>query len=315
LGGYLCFESPNPGWGYRLEQIVRATAYPLIQAGLTLAEMTYFLENARFREKVLSHVPDMGVGHYIHQWWEHFNHLAKHDQDEWISSVQNKVYPFLTIEEVLNVVAQKQTTLNFPELMQQHKIILMHLSKDLVGRSGKDFLGTIFLAEFMKAAFNRTPDVAGRPFFSVIIDEFQHFASSEFVEALPEIRKYGVHFTLATQFLHTLDRDLQEAVQQLPHQITFRVTSADAHVQAWLYKRDPQPEMREQEKKLPDTKVINHSVNGGIAHTSTVVTAFTKRWDEVVRVAGEHIREGARMPYRKLCTDDRWRDTRETPPD
>src|SRR5436305_2408031 len=78
-----------------------------------------------------------------------------------------------------------------------------------------------------------------RPHFSVVIDEYQNFASPLFYQMLPELRKYNLSFTIAHQFLSQLSEENRGATQQLPNQAVFRVRAQDAQALAPYHAKQP----------------------------------------------------------------------------
>src|SRR5207249_3645008 len=133
--------------------------------------------------------------------------------------------------------------------------------------------GTIMFTALLDAA-RSLADVPQeqRPFFSVVIDEFQNFASPLFYQMLPELRKFNLTFTLAHQFLSQLSEENRGATQQLTNHITFRVRPEDARTLAPFYaKSPPLTERREEEMTVPPDSIKYITDHG---HPSQLVSEF-----------------------------------------
>jgi DNA helicase HerA-like ATPase len=80
------------------------------------------------------------------------------------------------------------------------------------------------------AAFSRadTPPERRRDFF-VYVDEFQSFTTLAVANMLSELRKYRVGFSIAHQYLHQLDPDIQHAVLgNVGTIVSFRIGAEDS---------------------------------------------------------------------------------------
>lgn len=276
----------NQSWGPRMENLLRSTIYVFLSLGLTMGEMPHFLKsgNAEFRKAAFARIPETERNLFLEDFWEtDYEPLSKHEKEIWAGPILNKVFALLTAPEVMRIIAQPQTTIDFRSCMDTGKIILVHLNENLVGRDAQRFIGTILIAELIKAVRSRDPGI-DNPMFTIAIDEFPKFASSEFVEAVPELRKYGCAFILLGQFFKQLEPDMQGAFKQMATQVTFRVAPDDAASRAWLYFRDPKSITREVEKKLPAKRPIDYLVLAGRPHTNEEVSAFFFELEDFVRM-------------------------------
>jgi hypothetical protein len=293
------YTSTNSSWGPNMENLLRASILTLLyNPGTTLAELPYLYgKDEHFREKMLESVPETQEGFFVRRYWrEEYNRLPPEKKAEWASPIRNKINQLLMVRATLHILAQEVTTINFSDCMEKGKIILVHLSERLIGSDGVHFIGTLLLEEVVKTIFKRDPG-GSSPFCSLYIDEFEKFASTLFVEALPQVRKFNVGFYLCNQYFQQLKPpELQGAVRQLAHQITSCTTTEDATLRAPLYAKAPPDETREQEKEVPVLHPLNHLLFGsGRPHKSDIVVTFAKRWKDVLRSANTAIREGGRV--------------------
>ena len=278
-------------WGPRLENILRNCSLVFLHnPGLTLAEFVEFLRNDPWRERLVKNIPDVGEGHFIREFWlKDFAAQYKPEKEKWISPVMTRLYSLLTSKEIMYMLAQTETTLRFREWMDSGKVVLCHISRDKIGDDTR-FVGTMIFAELVKAIRSRNPGESNR-LCSILIDEWQNFASSEFTHALPETLKFGADFILSSQFYRQLEDEERGAVDQLPHQVTLRVSYKDAQDRAYLYAEPGYPIYQEKQKIVisptPVDTIVLHQ-----PHTDNFVNEFFKPWREMVKTAKGPIREG-----------------------
>ncbi len=278
-------------WGPRLENILRNCSLVFLHnPGLTLAEFVEFLRNDPFRERLVRNIPDVGEGHFIREFWlKDFAQQYKPEREKWIGPVMTRLYSLLTSKEIMYMLAQSETTYRFREWMDSGKIVLVHISRDKIGDDTR-FIGTMVIAELVKAIRSRNPGESYR-LCSILIDEFQNFASSEFTHALPETLKFGADFILSTQFYRQLEDEERGAVDQLPHQITLRCSYKDALDRAYLYAEPGFPIYQEKQKIMICPTPVDDIVQNQ-SHPDPFVNEFFKPWREMVKTAKGPIREG-----------------------
>ena len=95
--------------------------------------------------------------------------------------------------------------------MDSKKILLMKISKGILGEENASLLGAIAVTKIYQAAMSRA-DIReeDRVDFYFYVDEFHNFATDTFDEILSESRKYRLNLTLANQFLGQLDSQIQK---------------------------------------------------------------------------------------------------------
>ena len=115
--------------------------------------------------------------------------------------------------------------------MNEGKILLVNLSKGLLGEANSQFLGLILMgkinAELMKRA--AMPPTSRRPFY-LYVDEFQSLTTENFSILMSEARKYGLSLVLANQYLDQIRENhiLQSIFGNVGALISFRVGHEDA---------------------------------------------------------------------------------------
>jgi hypothetical protein len=216
-------------WGARMEDLLRNTLIALIEAELTLDNLSRFLIDEDFRGNVLERVTHPIAKRYF----QRFNSLSPKTREEWMESTLNKVNAFLSDDRIREIFSYQKSSFNLREIMDNKKILLIKLDRGRLKENG-DLLGSLLMTKIRMAAFSRsdTPREKRIPFY-LYIDEFQNFATEEFIDTLSEARKYGLVLILAHQNLSQLPKNLQDSIlTNCGIQCYFRVCRRDAEILA-----------------------------------------------------------------------------------
>jgi hypothetical protein len=216
-------------WGARMEDLLRNTLIALIEAELTLDNLPRFLIDEDFRENILERVSHPIAKRYF----QRFNALAPRTREEWMESTLNKVNAFLSDDRIREIFSYQKSSFNLREIMDNRKILLIKLDRGRLKENG-DLLGSLLMTKIRMAAFSRSdiPREKRVPFY-LYIDEFQNFATEEFIDTLSEARKYGLVLILAHQNLSQLPKNLQDSIlTNCGIQCYFRVCRRDAEILA-----------------------------------------------------------------------------------
>jgi hypothetical protein len=114
--------------------------------------------------------------------------------------------------------------------MDEGKVLLVNLAKGRIGEDSSSLLGGLLVTTIGLAAFSRadTPPEQRRDFF-VYVDEFQSFTTLAIANMLSEQRKYRVGFSVAHQYLHQLQPNIQHAVLgNVGTIVSFRIGAEDS---------------------------------------------------------------------------------------
>lgn len=219
------FES----WGPRLEYILRYTILALLDyPDSTMLDITRMLTEKDFRNKVISHLTDPVVKNF---WTVEFASWNEKFASEAVAPVLNKVGAFTANPMVRNIVGQPTSAINLRHIMDNGKILLVNLSRGLVGEDNASILGALMVTKIQLAAMSRAniADIADRRPFYLYVDEFQNFATDSFAVILSEARKYGLNLTIANQYVSQMPPEVRDAVfGNVGTTITFRVGADDA---------------------------------------------------------------------------------------
>jgi hypothetical protein len=216
-------------WGARMEDLLRNTLISLIEAELTLDNLPHFLIDEDFRDNVLERVTHPIAKRYF----QRFNSLSPKTREEWMESTLNKVNAFLSDDRIREIFSYQKSSFNLREIIDNKKILLVKLDRGRLKENG-DLLGSLLMTKIRMAAFSRSdiPREKRIPFY-LYIDEFQNFATEEFIDTLSEARKYGLVLIMAHQNLSQLPKNLQDSIlTNSGIQCYFRVCRRDAEILA-----------------------------------------------------------------------------------
>lgn len=218
-------------WGPRLEHILRYTLLALLdRPETTLLDISRLLTDKNFRKETLEYCKDVTVL----QFWKHeFGQWNEKQINESIAPVLNKVGAFTANPIIRNIVGQSKSSFDIRKIMDEGKILVVNLSKGLIGEDNAGILGAFLVTKVQLAAMSRSdiPNIADRRPFYLYVDEFQNFATDSFATILSEARKYGLNLTVANQYVAQMTETVRDAVfGNVGTTISFRVSADDAPI-------------------------------------------------------------------------------------
>ncbi len=218
-------------WGPRLEHILRYTLLALLdRPNTTLLDISRMLTDKDFRKETLNYCQDVTVL----QFWKHeFGQWNDKQVNESIAPVLNKVGAFTANPIIRNIIGQPKSSFDVRKIMDEGKILVVNLSKGLIGEDNAGILGAFLVTKVQLAAMSRSdiPNVADRRPFYLYVDEFQNFATDSFAVILSEARKYGLNLTVANQYIAQMTDSVRDAVfGNVGTTISFRVSADDAPI-------------------------------------------------------------------------------------
>ena len=218
-------------WGPRLEYILRYTILALLdRPETTMLDITRMLTDKKFRKETLGYCTDTVVQQF---WNVEFASWNDKFATEAVAPVLNKVGAFTANPIIRNIIGQPRSTFNIRQIMDEGKILIVNLSKGLIGEDNAAILGSFLVTKIQLAAMSRSdiPDVRDRRPFYLYVDEFQNFATDSFATILSEARKYGLNLTVANQYISQMADTVRDAVfGNVGTMICFRVSADDAPI-------------------------------------------------------------------------------------
>jgi len=119
--------------------------------------------------------------------------------------ITSKLNQFTNNALLRPIIGQTKSTIKFREVMDEGRILLVNLSKGLLGNLDTQLLGMFVIGKIQTAAMGRANiEVERRRPFFLFVDEFQNFTTDSVSSLLSESRKYGINLTLANQTLSQL---------------------------------------------------------------------------------------------------------------
>ncbi|MCK5460535.1 type IV secretory system conjugative DNA transfer family protein [Candidatus Gracilibacteria bacterium] len=222
-------------WTPRLEHVLRYTTLALLDTpGTTILSILKMLTDKNYRQSIVRNIQDNVVKNF---WVNEFAGWSEKFDNEAITPLLNKVGQFVSTNMIRNIVGQPENKIDFRDILDNKKILLMKVSKGILGEENAALMGAIAITKIYQAAMSRadTPE-EDRIDFYFYVDEFQNFATDTFDEILSEARKYRLNLTIAHQFLGQLSDKIRTTVfGNVGSMISFRVGGEDAKILAAEY--------------------------------------------------------------------------------
>ena len=207
------FDPNNQGYaGPAFQQAVRNSMLTAMsKPGSTLIEVVRMLQD---EDWVMNYWLPLIQDDLVRRYWT--DQIAKTDKKTKAESLGyfiSKFDKFTTNLAIRNIIGQSESSFDFRQIMDEGKILIVNLSKGLIGEENMSFLGLLIVQKLLAAALSRE-DIRGdqRKDFFFYADEFQNFATQEFNSILSEARKYKLNLTLAHQYIGQLPEDIKNAV-------------------------------------------------------------------------------------------------------
>ena len=144
--------------------------------------------------------------------------------------ITSKLTTFISNDLMRPIIAQQKSTINFRDVMDNKKILLVNLSKGRIGEINARLLGMVVVGKILMNALARvdTPEDQRTDFF-LYMDEFQNVTTNSISQILSEARKYRLCLILAHQFIAQLKEEISKAVfGNVGSMVILRVGAEDA---------------------------------------------------------------------------------------
>ena len=177
----------------------------------TIADVSRVFQDSTFRTDLLKKCKDQDV---VEFWKETAMRMTGElnltNMTPYIVSKLNQ----LTMNEFVKpIISTKASNINFREVIDNDKILMVSLSKGKIGKIGVNILGTIVLSRIINAALSRQDLYEdSRKNFTLFVDEFQNFMSHSVMYAMSEARKYRLSLVLANQTLGQLSDNMKHSI-------------------------------------------------------------------------------------------------------
>lgn len=220
-------------WNTKLELLIRNVLIALVNyPDSTMCDISTFIEDEIFRKKVISNQSDPSLKRF---WLEEFADWQKKYAHTTITPLLTKIGGFANNPIIKNIIGTSKSSFDIRSIMDERKILIINLSRGLVGEEDSALLGSLFISCIKRAAMSRAviEDLDQRTPFYLYVDEFQHFAHDSFKTILSEARKYGLILTVANQYVEQMSKSVRDAIfGNVGSMISFRLSSGDAKIMA-----------------------------------------------------------------------------------
>jgi len=219
-------------WSARMEYILNNTLLALLEVpDSTLLGVNRMLADQEYRKEIVDRITDPVVKAF---WLTEFARYDARFRAEAVAPIQNKVGQFVSNPLIRNIIGQKHSKLNLREIMDEGKILIVNLSKGLMGEENSALLGAMLVTKLQLAAMSRVdmPESERKDFY-LYVDEFQNYATESFANILSEARKYRLNLILVHQYLAQLPEEGVGSVRSaifgnVGTIVAFRVGAEDA---------------------------------------------------------------------------------------
>jgi len=207
------FDPNQQGFvGPIMQQAVRNSMLTAMsKEGSTLIEVVKILQDESWvKEYWLPLIKDEQVKRY---WTEQIAKTDQKTKSETMGYFLSKFDKFTTNLAIRNIIGQSKSSFDFRKVMDNRKILIINLSKGVLGDENMSFLGLLLVQKLLSATLSREdmPEEQRADFF-FYADEFQNFTTEEFATILSEARKYRLNLTLAHQYIGQLPENIKGAV-------------------------------------------------------------------------------------------------------
>ena len=156
-------------WSARMEYILNNTLLALLEyPDTTLLSINRMLSDNNYRQVVVDYVKDPMVRSFCVNEFANYNEKY---QTEAVAAIQNKIGQFISNPLIRNIIGQTHSKINLREIIDNGKILIVNLSKGLIGEDNSALLGAILITELQLAAMSRVnvPEEE-RPDFYLYVD-------------------------------------------------------------------------------------------------------------------------------------------------
>lgn len=194
-------------WSARMEYILNNTILALLECpGSTLLGVNRMFSDKIFRRTIVEQVKDPVVKAF---WTQEYAQYQQRYEQEATAAIQNKIGQFSSAAIIRNIIGQPHTSFDMRSAMDEGKIVIMNLSKGLIGEDNSKLLGGMLITKIQLAAMSRVAilEEKDRRDFYFYVDEFQNFVTDSFATILSEARKYRLNLIIANQYIGQLVHD------------------------------------------------------------------------------------------------------------
>ncbi|MFC9883128.1 hypothetical protein ACFVJW_26580 [Streptomyces libani] len=189
--------------GQYAEKILRYVITTLIyNPGCTLADVPGWFRGSGISAQAVANIQDPDTRSF---WTYDLPSLPQRDRSFQTEPILNRIKRLLSDDLLRRLLCSPGPPLGFRQLIRQRRTLLIKLpvDADVIGEAAS-LAGIALFSLIYATTFDDRPKDY-RDTYTLIVDEFQNFVTSEFVRLFVGGRKYGAQLVLAHQYMGQLD--------------------------------------------------------------------------------------------------------------
>ena len=246
----------------RLRHYLKYGLYTLLEypGPMTILELRPLYLDVAFRRKILSRIENQEI---LEFWRDEWDRLQERQRFDYIMSLLDRLSSIDLDKRMRHTLGQNESQIDFIELMDKGKFLIVDLDMSKMGESNARLLGTLIVSKVFQASMRRKDK---EKLFRMYIDEAQNFMTYTYAKVLSQSRKFGICQYLWVQYLEQLTPEVLSAVLgNVGTYMCLRAGIEDAKLIAPYLSRSQLPE--ELDKTVED--IINLDPYHALVKTST----------------------------------------------
>ena len=222
------FRRLSTTWGDQMNAVLANAIQAFLTStrGGSLADLRRFLIEPEYRREFLGTVEDEEIVYY---WTKEFPLLVGKPA----GPILTRLDGFLRPKPLRAMLSQRESQLDFREILDRRRILLVKLAQGAIGEENSALLGSLVVAKLHQAGISRQDTAReARREFTLIVDEFQEVVTPSVERILAGTRKYRLGLVAAHQAMRPVfEADPAVASALLANaatRIVFRVGEDDA---------------------------------------------------------------------------------------
>jgi len=173
----------------------------------SLLDIIRVFENKEYRNNLLIDTKDSDLKSEWHEIIASGGEVSFENVSVYITSKLNEFRNNIVLREIL---AKKEHQLDFSDIMNHGKNLLVRLPIGTLGERGVNLIGQIIFNKFLMTAFSREKiEESQRLDHVLVVDEFHKFTTDAIGKVFSEARKYHLSLVVANQTFSQLHNDVQ----------------------------------------------------------------------------------------------------------
>jgi membrane-bound metal-dependent hydrolase YbcI (DUF457 family) len=246
----------------RLKHYLRYGLQTLVEypGPMTILELRPLYLDVDFRRNILSKIENPEI---LEFWRDEWDRLQERQRFDFIMSLLDRLSSISLDNRMKHITGQDNSQIDFVDLMDEGKFLIVDLDMSKMGESNAPLLGTLLVSKIFQASMGRKDRDR---LFRMYIDEAQNFMTYTYAKVLSQSRKFGICQYLWVQYLEQLTPEVLSAVLgNVGTYVCLRAGIEDAKLVAPYFSRT---QLREEVDKTVED-IINLDPYHALVKTST----------------------------------------------